>query len=366
MNQLSALFFPDTRLDKHTACQLLILFERLYYYNPTESPPPSDLDIFVRNNLCEGYCPTPFGDDLPRFQKLLRDVQGSGSEFYKGHLSSLAVGQFRIHDRDEASVWALSSSMSQIADKQGRDDFDQETLWRAVLFLKLAEALMQEEREIAAGLKRIANQRSRLYEALKGGDGAEQETVLPEVAPVTPPPAPISIEQLTKAWGQLFLRDQSTEKKALLATSRPEAADLLIDTYEILARKKPKTLCSLPLPIISAKGEDYLSGRETLHQAASEHLRHISHTIQEIIGRAETDPASLQRPIASLSKELATWPDLIDNYFTGQESSSSLLTIYLFEGISLSRLFSKLCQPDPRETPSATSPCHGMLAVLTA
>ncbi len=363
MNQLSALYFPETSPDRQTVCQLLLFFEQLYYYNPAETATPSALRIFADNDLIVGYPPLPFGNDLPRFQRMLRDLKGSWGEFYRSSLSSMAVEQFRVKDKDEASTWSLKSSMTASADSRG-DIANKEAVWQAALLLKLSELLTQEEQEIAEGLSNIAIKQSQMLEALRGNEETALEESLPTLKPLLPTASPISIGLHTKAWGQLYLRDITDHKKQILATSRPEAADLLIDAYEALARKRPITLCRLALPATGEMSDDdYFSKRQTLHQTSSEDLHKIASAFGQIINSAADSVT--EESTSALQHEVARWASFLNDNFAEHSAGISTLTIYLLAGTPLFQVFAKLCQASPKELTNTPEPGNGMLAVLT-
>jgi len=365
MNQLAALYFPETDLERQTVCQLLLFFERLYYYNPAEMPLPSGFETFTENDLLVGYPPLPFGNDLPRFQRMLRDLKGSGSEIYRSGLFSMPTDQARLRDQDEASARSLKSSMTSTAEAK-RELAQKETVWRAALFLELSKVLAQEEQEIAAGLGNIAIRQSQMLEAMRGDEEMPQEESLPRVKPLAPTPSPVGVEQLARAWGQLYLRDSAAERKQILATSRQEAAEVLLDIYETLTRKEPITLGRLPLPVSGGlDGEDYLGQREALRQAVAEHMPKIAAAFGQISHLAAD--AGSEETLASLQQELGKWADMLSDRVAGRTAGKSTLTIYLLEGLSWPQLFAKLCQPAAHDlaTPPEAEPRAGVLAVLT-
>ncbi|MBW1791177.1 MAG: hypothetical protein JRJ14_02745, partial [Deltaproteobacteria bacterium] len=112
MSQLTALYFPDTAITTQAVYQELLFFDKILFYQPVEIDPethsPEGLD------LCSGYPPVPFKEDLDRFKSLLRELKGHEGEFYSGQLSSMSLEY--MERRDRPSVEGLISSITKTQD----------------------------------------------------------------------------------------------------------------------------------------------------------------------------------------------------------------------------------------------------------
>lgn len=364
MNNLSALYFPETGIVNELTRDLLIFFETLSFYNITESSPQTDQKIFFDKKLCINRNPIALGDDLPRFQQLLHDLKGHENEYYGGYLSSLSAGFSQ--DRDEASVWQLVSRMMKGAAKSEIDNVETKIVWQAMLLLKLAEMLTQEEQEVSQGLRSIANQQEQLLKNLKGDDREIDDLKFPAFDVQFPSqPPPINVEQLTKAWGQLFVRDNAKKLPAILATAQQDAASLLLDTYEEIFDKKPLLLCSLEVPDLrSVHDKDYIEKRKLFQEAAQEQIKSFSKIFTRIANDKTPKPISADS-LDVLEKNSNLWFDNLIDCFGKQAHAMRHLNFFLLEGCSLFSLFQKICREKDTDTPRTPHLSHGILATLT-
>lgn len=363
MNNLAALYFPETSSGEETTRKLLLFFKELCFYRTAESPlQAEEQGIFFKKRLCISRTPIPLGDDLPRFQQLLRDLKGHENEYYSGYLSSLSMGLSQ--DRDEASVWTLVSRMAKGDKKDEADISQKEVVWRAMLLLKLAEMLTQEEREISQGLISIASQKAQLLKNLKGDDNESEEIDLSMFDTRPPSRPPINMEQLTKAWGQLYVRDKDEQLPSILVTAEQEATGLVLDTYEELFKKNPLLLCSLPVPGLRTFSDaDYLEKRKAFQESAQEQLTNFSEIFSLISSHKVSEPVT-EETLEVLKKNSISWSANLADHFEKTAASHSL-NIFLLKGCSFLGLFQKICRTENTNIYTTPLLSHGILATLT-
>ncbi|MFH1215605.1 MAG: hypothetical protein V1706_03785 [Pseudomonadota bacterium] len=263
MTSLHALFLPETLLLPEMVRQELFFFDKIYHYQPCEEDATVATDPW--KDICEGYPPVPFHDDLKRFKQLITELKGNEGEFYSGQLSDLS-SRFSAN-RDEKSVRSLISSIS------GKDENKEteaagkkkEDLWQARLLLKLSEILYEEELEMTQALTAISSREKELFEALKG----EEEEIPFSLSPIQPPPAAIKPELMLKAWAKLFLADSRLENQQVLACGREEIAERLFDINESLSKQRPVRLLRIPLPTLNEMTPaEYLDIRHAFRREA--------------------------------------------------------------------------------------------------
>ncbi|MGV1100124.1 hypothetical protein ACUUL3_12045 [Thiovibrio sp. JS02] len=357
MKQISALFFPETLPLETELIPLLLFCDTVSHYALPPLPEEAWRESLAKAGLCAGYNPVLLAEEEQnRFQALVRDLKGHEGEFYGGALASLAVG---MRDREEAATWSLASRLRAGTAPMPREGTEQETLWQAMLLLKLAEMLAEEEREIAQGLAAISNREADLLAALKGeqeADGEEELELENLIAQQAVSGPALNLERLTRAWAALYLQDGRREEHPLLATSHPELHALLADTHETLTGKSPRELLRLPLPVVGAASEKFPALRDK-HLKAREELALL---MAEIAAGGVLSPEILtafDRERRKLAQSAAP---------TAQDDTERTLTLYAYEGASFALLFAKL---RGREQPPAEIPAPqlrtGLLAVLS-
>ena len=394
MNYNNTLFFPNTVLNKNIVKKLLLFFESVYHYLPTEAETGTEDETFS-NELIRGYAPVPLGDDLLRFQKMMKDLTGHEDEYYGGYLSSLS--QNLLIDRDEASVWALISNISGTG---GRTEStpaadSSEELWRARLLLKLAETLDHADQETNNGLARIESRQTVLMKSLRGEDGFSEKTTIkdaadfhnkiPEAASLNikdisvPSHSPIRAEYLIKAWGRLYIADRNIEDRPFILTTGRINAGPLFDALEHYFKKEPVKLFSIALPDFARAGDaEYLTARDSFRLIAGDCIKNITQLLLEIIQGKQTvrrrpRVSNVVFPVTDTQEsgdahpffenQVAVWAEAVKSL---EQSSTGRhgLSFYLFPEISFHELFEKISGAVETDTPSLYLQQHSIVAVI--
>lgn len=353
MTETKTLFFPNTQPDDTSLAGLLLLSDTILFYRlPPESPEQSEL---VAAGLCQGYMPVAFSEEeCKRFALLVRDLKGNEGEFYGGYLSSMGMtGQ----DRDEASVWALISSMSKDQTESQLAEAEKERIWQSMLFLKLAEMLSQEEAEIAAALAAISQGEEELLASIKGGEeDDEEELPLTGLIAQQQTKSAINAEQLARAWGHLFVRDQRGGEVQLLATPYGQTHLLLADIYEAQTDRIPVELGKISLPVVEpAEIADFMANRTSLRQDPAFGRLAEQITAMNAMDRLTSESVSaFGQTLAEIDRALSPLRE--------KSPSCKTLTIYGYETITPQGLFRLLRGAKARnmEPASATT----LIAVL--
>lgn len=312
MTSLRALFLPETILVPNTVFQELFFFDKFYHYQPCEEDATAAAE--VQHDLCEGYAPVPFHDELQRFTQLIRELKGNEGEFYSGHISTLS-SQFPAN-RDEGSVRSLITAISgRDAKKEtAADRKKKEELWQARLLLKLSEILYKEEQELAQALTAVSCREKELFEALKGEDEEIPFALTPLLPPAT---SPIKPELILKAWAKLFLADSRREKHTILACSREETAELLFDVNESFNKQRPVRLLRIPLPILEEMPlDEYQDVRRAFRREAQSVIDGL-HALLAATGAKGIESDTLQN-FAGLA---ADWTRTLSTFRFGQPAS---------------------------------------------
>ncbi|HET97214.1 MAG TPA: hypothetical protein ENN98_00630 [Desulfurivibrio alkaliphilus] len=249
MPPISALYFPDL-LPPPAAAILTELFVPLRCYRIAAAgrkPPAQDRSSptpwaeLEANGRLEFVQPLAADQlDLGRLHQLLGELEGrSGQDaalFVQGILAQLSAGG------QETASELVPPLLGWHEDRAAREE--EETLWRALLLLKLAELQERREQELTMELQELEARRAALFRQLQGDEEKRVSSARAMTSPAVSPNR--NSARLLRAWGQLFLRDQGGTE--LLVSADPEAVALLLEGYGSAAGQEPLPLGDLPLP----------------------------------------------------------------------------------------------------------------------
>lgn len=358
---LTALFSPETSPQPADFRPFRLLCDALFFYTlPDRTPQP---EKGGEQELWTGYTPVHLsGEEQARFQSLTRELKGHEAEFHSGLLASLSAAH---GDRDEASVGSLASRLRSGAKPADPQKTEDESLWQAMLILKLAEMYREEEREIAQGFLAISGKEAELFAAIRGenpeeGEGDEEEgQVLRELAAATALRGPtLNLVRLAKAWGHLYTRDAKAAEIPLLGTTHEELQGLLAEAYETLTGRLPRHLVSLALPTQTESAE-YAAQAEKFRAATGDSREHFNRLLMGVAASG-TISAEQLTALQGAGNDLnrATLP------FLKGSPTEKAMRFYAYEGASLRDLFAILGGASIAE-PRKTSAVTGLLAVLS-
>jgi hypothetical protein len=258
-------------------------------------------------------------------------------------------------------VGSLASRLrSDVQARQPQKTTD-ESLWQAMLILKLAEMFREEEREIAQGFLAISGREAELFAAIRGdetedaGDDEEEQALRALAAATTPGGPAINLTRLAKAWGRLFLRDTRAAEFPLLVATQEELQGLLAERYEALTGKLSKPLISLALPNLTEREGD-AALVEKFRAATGDSRAHFTRLLLGIAASVNISAeqlTALQGAGNALNR--AALP------FLQGSSTEKTMHICAYEGTSLGELFADLCGEKQNTTATTT----GLLAVLS-
>lgn len=352
MNQLTTLMFPDTQLCTKSVWRELFFFNTINYYHSTESEDDDRpaCDALEEPGLCRGYAPAPLGEDLERFKMLLRELKGNEGEFYSGQLSSMTLEY--LENRDTENTLKLISAMmeepAKTAKKQDREQ--NEVLWKARLYLKLAEIIQREEEEMETSISSLADLEKKIFKQLKGDEDEE----IPAIQPSSNSRMPIRTHDLLKAWGHLFMADHKPCQ--MLLTASHDSADILLDIAESNG-KCPTLITTLPLPSLPANMETFPQIRESFRTSNTDILNSFASLFNDLSKNGLSESISRE-----LNEATENWrKTLQENSLLPHQPEPPSLAIYSCE-LSLSMLMSQFCGT-AQKSPAATELQHGLIAI---
>jgi hypothetical protein len=229
MRRFSALYFPDTLPPPAAFPGPAALFAPLDCYRclPEEGPPPSPWAELADAGLLQFHAPLETGPDHGRLQALLREIEGQRGEAALLFVQNLIA---RSSAKQEETAPELVGPLLGLKEDAAAAR-ERESLWQALLLLKLAETLERGEIELEAELAKIETGRATLLRKLQGEKPEEEDAAPAAPAKVGPNELPVrpwrNSARLLRAWSHLFLRDRSGAD--LLLSADPEAWNILLE-----------------------------------------------------------------------------------------------------------------------------------------
>ena len=365
--------------------ELLIFFDALSYYLPTEPDNTNHGDKGLFANLCTGYAPAPLGKELSRFNRLLRDMETSRPEEFSRLFAAnrVPVAAGKARDHDETSAGSVYSALQKDTGIQIAMQH-KERLWQARLILKLAEFLDRREAEVRQGLTQVSSLEQKLFASLEGDGEAETadlkelngpEKIYPQSADILqdkslPGTSAQLIPLRLKAWAELFLADATTLHPLILTTATNASGAILLDGYENSWRRDPQKLFSLSIPDFSQAGvagtwEHFLEARDAFRAAAQENMAHFAGLLQERADSVGTEPDNPQE-IPLLAANVSAWDEKIRLHFPGPEADLKKLEFYSFPGASFAGIFQRLFHLEGKLAPQKQLKRSALVAILTS
>jgi hypothetical protein len=318
MNLLRGLYFPGTGLKRELFRSLSGLFDRIDFYLVSEED-QEDVGKGDDADSWQGKAVLPLGDDHQRFMAMLKDIQAHAGEYYEGCLAGLSDKS--QEDPSESSVWKLVASLHGEEEGQDEDPALIEKQWQARLFLKLAEIVAAEQEEIDRGLANFRQKEQALFSSLKGEqDGVAEVAGIFGVSGSDTGGRPNSTRarHLLAAWGVFFASDPC--RHDLLFTDNEDAAAALFNAWEEICPEPPQLLAELMVPGPGSDSGIVPAGLE------------IAGALNALVAGEEAgDPGELAAAVAQWQKES-----------TAAGGDKGLLSIYLFQGVPLEKLWPRI------------------------
>lgn len=381
MKHASALIYPETVPSLNFLAKLLIFFDSLSYYQPTESGRTDNKEVISLASLCSPYVPVPLTEDeLFRFNRLLREMKTSRHDelarLFSAAVAPLATGQAR--DPDETSSAGIYASLQQDAEAKATIRY-KERLWQARLVLKLAEILDKREAEVRQGLARISSVEQKLYAALEGDNEPESDApadingldklkhqLTDDILSTGPSSLLLSLR--LKAWAELYLADISKQQPMILVTVNQDYGTVILEGYENMQHRTPKKLFTLPLPVFHFASNEtaaakYLSNRKIFRETAHNTIEFLTDYLHTAAGSAESlKPGEDKTDL--LKENLSLWEKNLKRCFPVPRNIYRQLDFYCFPGNSHAELFQRIFRLGPPVQKNRKDYPTGILAVL--
>jgi hypothetical protein len=369
MDTLKTLYFPDTVITTDGQSPLFLFFDLVHFLQPVEEdgaeqPAARLSDTFMDKGFCQVHTPAPLGIDRDRFLHLVHDIEKRKDD-YAAQLSSLTIASMSApHRNNEGSKSAILSELlgrSQDLEAKEKEAAQRAELWQARLVLAMAEILDREEEEIADALSILDKSKTDLFDRLLGKDKESEDdalfTDLDQLREKVDLPRPGMVKNRLKAWLSLY-RAGNLPDWWLWTTTRPEAADIFLETYEKKTGKTAIPFWQLELPAATGiELQDHMDKILAFKKEAEPLTVRIAAEFDKLVRQEsafEPEPAGLL-PENSVWGE--QWASLLETHFPAELYGRTPFRFHLLGNLRFSEL-----TDTHAETDSGVK--HGILAVI--
>jgi hypothetical protein len=371
MDTLETLYFPDTVLTTDSQSALFLLFNPVHVLQPVETdtaenPVTEPTDTFMDAGFCQVHTPAPLGADRDRFLHLVSDIQNRKDD-YAAQLSSLTLASMSVPQGSSGEArHEIVSSLFGIPDTDPEDKQKEETqqaeLWQARLVLAIGEILDREEEEIADAMSMLNSSETALFDRLLGKDeDVEDDDLfkdLKQLKEKVEPTRPGMIKNRLKAWLSLY-RAGNLPDWWLWTTTRPEAADILLEMFEKKTDRMSIPLWQSELPAATGiELQDHMDKIETFKKEARTLTTGIA---QKFNGLARQEIAAGSEYEVALPEAAAwgeEWEALLEKHFPTELYGRTPICFHMLCNLSLPEL------AGAGDTTAGNRMRHGILAVV--
>jgi len=333
MNTLSPLYFPDSLILNSVQLPLATIFHQVQLLQPvneTEKPINEDTTTWPTSDFQQRHIPCPLSqEDHQRFLHLIKDIRSQGDVFINQLKMLIIASMSSPKQREEESSRTIISALFPNKDgKQQAEDYETRLdLWQARLTLKLAEILDIEEINLKEQLESIDDLESEMLKQLRSDSNQGTDHLLFNKAsgPQSQPNSTTTGVRL-KAWATLY-RHWDSADKPIWITSRPEAADIIIEMHEGTGGSKPYQFLRLTLPTNGSMANDLIHNNIQQFKTATKSLRsNIENLLHQHLQGDTKECSILAGPLEQ------QWLEYVERHFPKDEYGRLSITFNLFQG----------------------------------
>ncbi len=327
MCALKSLYFPGTSIYSPQQYPMFLLPLNIHILQPVEDVElASDVnlaDSFIKNGFCQGYTPTPLGDDRDRFLNLVEDIQNRKDD-YAAQLSQLTIAAMTSNNKKqvESKNDILSSLIGTTSSAQVEEQEQAGDLWQARLMLKLAEMLDREEEELSLNLSVLEDYEAELIQELQGAQDDEDENPFADLQQLKKNMVSQrtgAMKRRLAAWHKLCRESNFSKEISTFITDSEDAAGLLLEAYHEATDELIKPIATFFLPPItewdSSKAvADVLSFKEKFDQGEE--------FIAVLSGQSQDNTI------------IEKWNSIVEETFPEETFGRKTVSVYSFNGYS--------------------------------
>jgi hypothetical protein len=351
MDTLETLYFPDTVIATDGQSPLFLFFNLVHLLQPvetdeTDSPAAGPSDTFMDRRFCQVHTPAPLGADRERFLRLVSDIQNRKDD-YAAQLSALTVASLSAPkgsngDSRHEIITSLFAAPDSDPAAEEHEAARQAELWQARLVLAIGEILDREEEAITDALNLLNQSKTKMFDRLLGKDeDFEDEDLFSDLEQLqgnVTVPRPGMIKSRLKAWLSLY-RSGTLPDWRLWTTTRPEAADILLEMYEKKTGKVPELFWQLELPVATgAELQEHMEKIETFREEAAPFFSEIALKFNAIIQRQQSGVSATKSYLPDGDIMKNQWTALLDEHFPEELYNRAPFRFYLLQGLGFQDL----------------------------
>lgn len=341
MNSLKTVLFPATAINSIRQYPIFLLLPQIQLISPVESSVEDQAgeptDTFINSGLCQVDTPCPLGENLSRFQHLVKDIR-SRTDDYAAQLSSLTLAAMSStassgeeSERAIINEFLTPKDLTVEEEKQNHEA----KLWQARLVLAIGEGLDADEEEIARNLSLVDDDTAGLFNALKGElDDFDQDSPFAELSQLKSNFSGAHSGNMSKrlsSWAQLFNESSLTDSNIFITTSA-DVIDILSESYEKIKNLAPTQHIGLELPgLIGWNEKDAVEAIQTFKQTNETLLAGLTTLIIDL-AEDKQDVEETRDGITS------SWKNQLEQSFPTEELGRQPVTLYIYKNTDMKSL----------------------------
>ncbi len=346
MNSLNSLYFPETNLSSIGQYPFFLLFPSIHLLRVAEHNIQGNgdqaTDSFIKAGLCQTHTPSPLGNDLERFTRLVSDIKNRKDD-YASQLTTLTLSAMSNYsqksgDSRQEIISSLLRSGQFFPDKQ--EEQKNLEIWQARLVLAIGEIIDHEEEGIARQLAIIKDNEFELFRALQGEDeDFEKDNPFEELSLIRSnmnPPAAFNMIKRFLSWKRLY-REGDIPTCALLLTASKDCADNLLESFDTENDGPAIYLGQLLLPAVIGRQEtDAIRQIQSYQEQNRDIIKGITEKLLYL--NSCEDPALENNSGSILSSFNKPWEKALESHFPENTFGRIPLSFYCFSNTSCSTL----------------------------
>ncbi len=341
MNSLNSLYFPGTTLSSIGQYPLFLLFPTIHLLQVAEHNIHGNrgqaTDSFVETDLCQTHTPSPLGNDLERFTRLVNDIKNRKDD-YASQLTTLTLSAMSNYsqksgDSQQEIISSLLRNSQFFPDKQ-KEQKNLE-LWQARLVLAIGEILDHEEEDIARQLAILKDSEIELFRELRGeGDIFEKDNPFEELSLIRSNMNPPTTDNMIKrflSWKQLY-REGDIPACDLLLTTSKDCADHMLESFETENNGAAIYSGQLFLPAVIGRHET--DAIRQIHSYQEQNREIIKEIVEKLLYlKTCNDPAVENSSGPALSSFKKPWEKALESHFPESTFGRMPLSFYCFSDV---------------------------------
>jgi hypothetical protein len=363
MNLLNSLYFPETNLSSIGQYPFFLLFPTIHLLRIAEHNIHGNggqaTDSFIKAGLCQTHTPSPLGNDLKRFTRLVNDIKnrkdGYASQLATLTLSAMSSYSQKGGDSRREIISSLLRRDQDFLEKQ--EDQKNLEIWQARLVLAIGEIVDHEEEGIARQLAIIKDNEFELFRALKGEDeDFEKDNPFEEISLIRSnmnPPATFNMIKRFLSWKRLY-REGDIPTCDLLLTTSKDCADNLLESFDTENNGPAVYSGQLLLPAVIGRQEtDVIRQIQSYQEQNRGLIKGITEKLLYL--NSCEDPAVENSSGSIMSSFNKPWEKALESHFPENTFGRIALSFYSFSDTPCSTLLGA----DKQNCPAT----NGLLAV---